>query len=316
MVKHIFAFPGQGAQTPGMMKEACEKYPVASAFLDKYSQIHGSDVKKLLWESSAEDLQRSDNSQVAITAASMAVVEILKEKGINPSAVAGFSLGEWSALYVSGILSLEDAIFAVKKRGEIMQKCCEEIAAESAGKAPGMAAVLGLDPEVILDAVKGRTDVYAANMNSDKQTVLSGTADGLAWAEAKFKELGARRVVILKVAGPFHSPLMQKAGDEFAKVLEGITFNDPKADVAIYSNVTGNRMTTGEEAKKNAILHLTQSLLWTSEEKGFDELCKAEGGDWDFIEAGPGSVLTGLWSKTPYGETVKASTWEDYLANC
>lgn len=314
MVKHIFAFPGQGAQAPGMIKEACEKFPVGKEFLDKYSKLNDSDIPALLWDSTPEDLARSDNSQVAITAASLAGVEILKEKGIAPSAVAGFSLGEWSALCVSGILSLEETVYAVKRRGQIMQKVCEEIAAENAGKAPGMAAVLGLGPDVILDAVKGRTDVFAANMNSVVQTVLSGTADGLAWAESKFKELGARRVVILKVAGPFHSPLMQKAADEFTKILDEITFNNPKDDIAIFSNVTGKRMTTGEEAKKNAILHLTNPVQWTTEEDGFKALCDADGGSWDMIEVGPGNVLTGLWGKTGFNEAIPATPWEEYLA--
>lgn len=309
MVKYIYAFPGQGAQAPGMIKDVCEKFGEGKALLDKYSKVAGIDIPSLLWNSTAEDLARSDNSQTAITAASLAAVEILKAKGISPSVVAGFSLGEWSALCVSGILSFEETVYAVTKRGAIMQKVCEEIAASSNGKAPGMAAILGLAPETILDILKGRDDVFAVNMNSVRQTVAAGTADGLAWAEEQMKAAGARRVVQLKVAGPFHSPLMQKAADEFAKVLDEITFNNPTLHV--FSNVTGKEMTTGAEAKENAIKHITSPVLWTSEEAAIKALCDADGSEWQLLETGPGKVLSGLWKDTGYIEQIPATPWEE-----
>ena len=309
MVKYIYAFPGQGAQAPGMIKDICEKFAEGKSLLDKYSSVSGIDIPSLLWNSSVEDLARSDNSQTAITAASLAAVEILKAKGIEPSIVAGFSLGEWSALYVSGILSFEETVYAVTKRGEIMQKVCEEIAQNSNGKAPGMAAILGLEPQKILEILSGRNDVFAVNMNSVRQTVAAGTADGLAWAEEQMKAAGAKRVVQLKVAGPFHSPLMQKAADEFAKVLDKITFNNPK--IHIFSNVTGKELTTGTEAKENAIKHITSPVLWTSEESAIKALCDAEGGEWQVLETGPGKVLSGLWKDTGFIEQIPATPWEE-----
>ena len=197
-------------------------------------------MAKLLWESDADSLSRSDNSQIAITTASLAIMAALKDKGIEPSAAMGFSLGEFPALYAAGVLSFEDVIKVVRQRGLIMQKVCEEIAAANAGNAPGMTAVLGLPPAKVVEIANGIKDAYAANMNSEKQTVVSGTAEALTLVEKAATEAGARRAVRLKVAGPFHSPLMQKAADEFQSVLDEVEFKDPK--IHLFSNVTGSEV--------------------------------------------------------------------------
>lgn len=295
--KNIFVFPGQGAQVPGMAKDLCESYKSAKDCLEKISRTADKDIAGLLWNSTQEELSRSDNSQLAITAHSLILIEVLKEKGISPCAVAGFSLGEWPALYAAGVLSFEDLIFAVKRRGEIMQSVCDEIAAENQGKAPGMAAVLGLSEEQVKELIKGRNDVFAVNMNSPVQTVVSGTAVGLSECERICKEAGAKRVVMLKVAGPFHSILMQKAADQFEKVLENITFNNPS--LTIFSNVSGKEMTTGQEAKENAVRHIISPVLWTTEEKHFASMMASdENSQWRLLEVGPGSVLSGLWAKS------------------
>ena len=141
-------------------------------------------MAKLLWEADADSLGRSDNSQIAITTASLAVMAALKDKGIEPSAAMGFSLGEFPALYAAGVLSFENLIKVVRQRGLIMQKVCEEIAAKNEGHAPGMTAVLGLPPEKVKEVVSSIPDAYAANMNSTKQTVVSGTFDALDKVEA------------------------------------------------------------------------------------------------------------------------------------
>ena len=135
--KYAFLFPGQGSQTQGMMKDVCEVSAAARACIDRISEVAGEDITALLWDTPAEKLSRSDRSQLAITAGSLAVVAALKEKGIEPSACAGFSLGEFPALCTSGVLSFEDTIRVVKQRGEIMQKICDEIAVRSAGRVPG-----------------------------------------------------------------------------------------------------------------------------------------------------------------------------------
>lgn len=305
MAKYAFLFPGQGAQAPGMMKDICEAVPESRKVLDDISAIWGKDVAKLMWETEADELSRSDNSQMAITAASIAVVKALEIKGIKPSAAMGFSLGEFPALYAAGVLSFEDVIKVVAKRGSIMQAVCEQIAAENSGHAPGMSAVIGLSPEQVKEIASKCENVYATNMNSPVQTVLSGTFDGLTQAEALAKEAGARRALRLAVAGPFHCPLMQRAADEFEKAIADVKFNNP--EIALFSNVTGKRAENGEEIKKNAVLHLTHPVLWTDEEKVLFDMMEADGGEWKLFEPGPGKVLTGLWAKSGLEEKYSAS---------
>ncbi|MBB5219398.1 ACP S-malonyltransferase [Treponema rectale] len=303
--KYAFLFPGQGAQAPGMVKDVAESSASAKKIIDDVSAIVGLDVAKLMWESDAETLSRSDNSQLAITTASIVIMAALKDKGIEPSAAMGFSLGEFPALYAAGVLSFENVIKVVRQRGLIMQKVCEEIAAANEGHAPGMTAVLGLAPEKVVEIASSIKDAYAANMNSVKQTVVSGTFDSLAAVEKAATEAGARRVVRLKVAGPFHSPLMQKAADEFGKVLENVQFDEPK--IPLFSNVTGKQAANAEEVKKSAVLHLTHSVLWTDEEAVLASMIKADSGnEWSVLEPGPGKVLSGLWGQTEFGAGLAA----------
>ena len=299
--KFAFLFPGQGAQEPGMLKDICEAFPIARKILDKISEITGVDMPKLMWESDASVLSRSDNSQLAITAASVATMKVLEEKGVVPASAMGFSLGEFPALYAAGVLSFEDVIKVVQKRGQIMQAVCEQIASENEGHAPGLSAILGLPPEKVTEIANTIDNVYAANLNSVKQTVISGTYDGLEAAEKAFAEAGARRCVRLAVAGPFHSPLMQKAADEFEKAIADVTFNDPK--IPLFSNVTGKQVMSGEEAKKSAVLHLTNPVRWTDEEAVLGAMMTEDAAnEWKVIEVGPGRVLGGLWKQTEYGE--------------
>lgn len=301
--KYAFLFPGQGAQAPGMVKDVAESFSSAKKVIDDVSSIINLDMAKLLWESDAAELSRSDNSQIAITAASLALMAALKDKNIEPSAAMGFSLGEFPALYAAGVLSFEDVVKVVRQRGLIMQKVCEEIAAKNEGHAPGMTAVLGLPPEKVKEIASGIKDAYAANMNSVKQTVVSGTFDALAAVEKAASEAGARRAVRLKVAGPFHSPLMQDAAVEFEKAIADVNFNDPK--IKLFSNVTGKECVSGKEAKKSAVLHLTNPVLWTDEEDCLASVMKADGFDkWAALEVGPGKVLSGLWGNTDYNASI------------
>lgn len=303
--KYAFLFPGQGAQAPGMVKDVAEAFPSAKKVIDDVSSIIDVDMAKLLWEADADTLSRSDNSQIAITTASLAIMAALKDKGIEPSAAMGFSLGEFPALYAAGVLSFEDVIKVVRQRGLIMQKVCEDIAAANAGHAPGMSAILGLPPEKVKEVADGIKDAYAANMNSVKQTVISGTFDALEQAEKAAVEAGARRAVRLKVAGPFHSPLMQAAADEFEKVLAGVTFAEPK--IPLFSNVTGKQATNADEVKSSAVLHLTHPVLWTDEEAVLASIIQADSAnEWAVLEPGPGKVLSGLWGQTTFGATLEA----------
>lgn len=290
--KTLFLFPGQGAQYTGMGLDFWEKSEKVKKLFALASDICGVDMKKLLETADAETLKRSDISQTAITLVNLAAAAFLGERSITPSLAAGFSLGEYAALSVAGVFSAEDCFRLVKERGRVMQEAADKLG--SGENAPGMAAVIGLEPEKIarLIAEWCVPDLYAANFNSQKQTVVSGSASALAEAVLRFKEAGARRVIRLAVAGPFHSPLMAGAADAFAPFLDTVTFADPK--IALYSNVKGSAVLSGEEAKQLAVAHITSPVRWTDEERAI-----SENGGFDMaLEAGPGAVLAGLWRDT------------------
>ncbi len=306
----IFLFPGQGAQFTGMGMDLYDlDTDGSSGVRDLFAladRVLGLDVRTLL-NADPETLKRTDVSQVAITVASLAAARFLSSRGILPSACAGFSLGEYPALAVAGVISEEDAIRLTKARGDIMQAVCETISDA------GMAAVLGLSPEQVDSVIAslGLDGLYGANYNSPLQTVISGTADALTKAEEAFKAAGARRVLRLKVAGPFHSPLMAAAGEKFAAVLESVTFEDPA--VPLFSNVTGERVASGAEAKKCAVLHISNAVRWTTEEAALAAFIQEAGLSDEplLVEAGPGKVLTGLWTDSklagvcrPYAELI------------
>ena len=308
-MKNVFLFPGQGAQKKGMLLEICNKYPEAMETVRLAERISGEPVSKYMWEIEDSELARSDRSQLAITTAALALVRVLENKNIKADICAGFSLGEFAALCTAGVLSFEETIKLVAARGRIMQKACDALAEASNGNMPGMAAVIGLTPEQVLSAVKPLSDksvAFAANLNSPKQTVISGTAQGLAMAEQLCTAAGCRRFIKLKVAGPFHSPLMWAAGEEFKTVLNGTNFGNPCKK--IFSNVTGKEITSGEEAKKLAVLHFTNSVRWTSEEAEIAKIINAASADcgenWRLLETGPGTVLSGLWRDSGFSANV------------
>lgn len=311
----VFLFPGQGAQFTGMGMDLYEADTDGSSgirsLFDSASAIIGKDVRELL-NADAEVLKRTDVSQVAITVASLAAVKALAKRGIKPAACAGFSLGEYPALATAGVVSEDDVLKLVFERGRIMQEVADEIASSAGGDsvgAPGMAAVLGLAPDAV-DAViaamvkEGKIDgasLSGANYNSPLQTVISGTASALTAAEEAFKAAGARRVIRLKVAGPFHSPLMAKAGTAFGRVLESVQFSNPA--IPLFSNVTGSRVTSGSEAKACAVAHISNPVRWTMEESAIAAL-----GVTELAEVGPGKVLSGLWADSKLSGACKPYT--------
>ena len=295
-MEYVFLFSGQGSQFKGMAEDICTQYPAASAVIDKMSNTSGEDIASFLWHTEPDELSRSDRSQLAITAMQIAITTVLQEHGITPAAVAGFSLGEFSALYAAKVLDLATMTKLVTLRGKIMQKYCEKLDVQSkaAGGGCGMAAVLKLPPEKVVEVLKPYADpdtgvAFAANLNSPMQTVVSGTAEGLDTAERLCKEAGAKRFVRLAVAGPFHSPLMRGAAEEFSAALQDVQFNEPA--IPIFSNVTGKRLLTGAEAKKNAVLHLTHPVHWLEEEREIAAPANAAA----LLEIGPGMTLCNLW---------------------
>ncbi|MCQ2592419.1 MAG: ACP S-malonyltransferase [Treponema sp.] len=311
-MKNVFLFPGQGAQKKGMLLDVCNKYPEAMETVKLAEKISGEPVSKYLWETEDAELARSDKSQLAIVTASLALVNVLKSKHIEADVCAGFSLGEFSALYTAGVLTFEDTIKLVAQRGKIMQKACDALAVASDGNQPGMAAVIGLTPEQVASAIESLANkgvAFCANLNSGKQTVISGTAEGLEKAQELCTKAGCRRFIKLKVAGPFHSPLMQTAGDEFKTVLDKINFANPTK--RLFSNVTGKEITTGEEAKKLAVMHFTNPVHWTDEEAEIEQIIGSKdvdcGKNWQLLEVGPGTVLSGLWRDSGFAENISCS---------
>ena len=314
-MEYVFLFSGQGSQFKGMAEDICKQYPTARTVIDEMSRVSGEDIASFLWNTEPAELARSDRSQLAITAMEAAILAVLQEHSIAPAAVAGFSLGEFSALYAARVLDLVTMTKIVALRGKIMQKYCEKLDAQhkASGGAAGMAAVLKLAPERIVEVLKPYADpatgtVFAANLNSPMQTVVSGTAEGLDVAERLCKEAGAKRFVRLAVAGPFHSPLMAGAAEEFSAALQDVPFNDPA--LPIFSNVTGKRLISGAEAKKNAVLHLTHPVRWLEEEREIADLT----GTAVLLEIGPGMTLCNLWRDSGYAGNCRPTGTAEQLA--
>jgi [acyl-carrier-protein] S-malonyltransferase len=290
-----FLFPGQGAQAPGMALDLWEKYDVVKALFALASEIFKRDAVTLLRDSSPDELKKTQTAQPAIALAELAVRAVLRERGVVPAAAAGHSLGEYPALVTAGVINAETCLRLTVERGAAMAEAARA-ASSPEGGGSGMAAVIGLAPETVEGLVaewtaKGLSGLYAANLNSPRQTVVSGTGAALKEAEARFKEAGAKRFVPLAVSGPFHSPLMQSAADRFARILADVSFADPV--IPFFSNVTGKQETSGAELKRLAVLQITGAVRWTDIEAGVAAL-----GVDAVLETGPGKTLCGLWKDT------------------
>jgi [acyl-carrier-protein] S-malonyltransferase len=281
-----FVFPGQGSQFIGMGKDLAEKY------LDRANVALGFDLKKIVLEGPEEELKKTAIQQPAIFTVSVAAFESLKAKGLAPAAVAGHSLGEYSALYAAGVISFEDGVKTVNLRGKFMQE------AVPAG-AGAMAALLGGDRSAIANICKEVGNVWPANFNSPGQVVISGTKEGVDKAAEKLKAAGVKKIIPLAVSAPFHCPLMQPAAEKLAEQLDKIKLND--ARLPVYTNVTAGPVTSAAEIKKLLIKQVTAPVLW---EKLIKNMI-ADGAT-SFIEVGPGKVLAGLVKKIDPGVEVKS----------
>ena len=281
MDKKVYVFPGQGAQYSGMGKDLYEKSPEAKAMFERANEILGFRITDVMFEGTAEELKQTKVTQPAVFLHSVILAKVL---GVVPAAVAGHSLGEFSALVVSGVLSFEDGLRLVSKRAMAMQRACEM-------EQGTMAAVMRLPDETIeniCESVEGV--VVAANYNCPGQLVISGAVDAVNEACTKLKEAGARRALVLPVGGAFHSPLMEPARLELANAIEEASFREPICP--IYQNVDAKPYVSPEEIKQNLIAQLTAPVRWTQ----IVENMVADGFT-SYVELGPGSVLQGLISK-------------------
>lgn len=280
-MKHFCVFPGQGAQYVGMGKDLYEQNAEVRAMMERANEILGFRLTDMMFAGTPDDLKQTKVTQPAVFLHSVAMAKAL---GVEPDGVAGHSLGEFSALVVSGALSFEDGLKLVAKRAQAMQQCCEAV--------PGtMAAVLNLSDEEV-ERICAETEgvVVAANYNCPGQLVISGEKAAVEAACIKAKEAGARRALVLPVGGAFHSPLMEPAREELAKAIAEAPFCAPSCP--IYQNVDAKPHTDPEQIKANLIAQLTAPVRWT-------QIVREMVGDGveQMTELGPGTVLQGLVKK-------------------
>jgi [acyl-carrier-protein] S-malonyltransferase len=283
MAKIAFIFPGQGSQYPGMGRELWENFACARAVMDEADRATGSSLSRLCFEGPTEELQLTANTQPAILAVSLAAAEILRERGIRPSYVAGHSLGEYSALVTAGAIRLEDAVRLVRKRGQYMQ--------EAVPKGEGaMAALLGLGPaaaeDICREAAQGQV-VSPANWNSPAQVVIAGQTAAVQRAVELAKRHGAKRSVMLNVSAPFHCALMRPAEERLAADLDALDFSD--LSIPLMNNADARLVTTSVEARDGLKRQVIAPVRWEQTIRSL----RVQGVD-RFVEVGPGKVLTGL----------------------
>ena len=278
-----YIFPGQGSQFPGMGKNLFESSTLAKERFIQANEILGFDITKTMFGDDSEALKKTRVTQPAIFLHSTILSEVMANR-FQPEMVSGHSLGEFSALVASGVLSFNDGLSLVKERAMAMQSACDQF--------PGtMAAIIGLEDKVVESVCKDTTGVViAANYNCPGQIVISGSKKAIDNACISLKEAGAKRALVLPVGGAFHSPLMEPAKERLASVIENTIFEQPKC--AVYQNVCATGVIDANELKANLIDQLTAPVLWTQTIKKM-----ISDGATHFTEVGPGKVLQGLIKK-------------------
>jgi len=279
-----YVFPGQGAQFEGMGKDLYETNPQARAMFEQANEILGWRITDVMFNGTKEDLTQTRVTQLAVFLESIVRTTIAGESFL-PDAVAGHSLGEFTALVAAGALSFEDGLRLVSQRAFAMQKACE--ATEGT-----MAAVLGMEDAMVEEICAGITEeiVVPANYNSPGQLVISGSKKGIDLAVVRLQEAGAKRVVVLAVGGAFHSPLMKPAQDELSEAIAATHFSAPSCPV--YQNVHARPVTDPVEIRQNLIAQLTAPVRWTQTIENM-----IANGITEFVEAGGSGVLRGLIRK-------------------
>jgi [acyl-carrier-protein] S-malonyltransferase len=290
MGKTAWVFPGQGAQTVGMGKDARETYAEARRLFEAADAAVGYELSRIVFEGPESELKQTANTQPALLTASLAYLAAFKASGgesVRPDYVAGHSLGEWTALAAAGAISHEDAVRLVHMRGRFMEEAVP-------GGRGAMAAVLGADREALaalcesISAEAGRVEL--ANVNCPGQIVVSGTREGVEAVAARGKEAGAKRVVPLEVSGPFHSSLMKPASEKLSELLASVAIQAP--GVPLIANVTAKETSDPSDIRRLLVEQVYSPVLWEDSVRRLIEL-----GVDTFVEFGPGSVLAGLIKK-------------------
>lgn len=282
MGKLVFMFPGQGSQYVGMGKEFYDTIPACKKVYDLASEASGLDIPGLCFEEN-DKINITEYTQIAMLATEAAILTALKEEGITPDVTAGLSLGEYGALIASNVMDMKDAFSVVRKRGIYMQK-----AVPTGG---AMSAVLGLDAEVIVGVCEKTEGIVSiANYNCPGQIVITGEKTAVEAAGEALKAAGAKRIVPLKVSGPFHSKMLSGAGDKLGEALKDVKIADEF--IPYLANVTADYVTKASDVKPLLTKQVASSVRW---QQTVERLI-ADGAD-EFLEIGPGKTLTGFMRK-------------------
>lgn len=273
-----FLFPGQGSQYSGMGEDFA-RYESAEIYYERARQVLGFDLKEIM-DGDEKTLTLTENAQPAIYLASFIAFDEMKKMGIEPDVLAGHSLGEYTALAAAGVYDFETGLYLVRKRGEYISAALEP------GKGT-MAAIIGLDPKKIEEVVNEIDGVYMANYNAPSQIVISGLKEAVYQAMEECKKLGAKRVVELKVSGPFHTPYLEYAEKKMLEEVRQIKFKKPCCPIVM--NITAQPTTDPEELKANLIAQITGPVKWMQTMEKMKEMEVAE-----TFEVGPKEVLKGL----------------------
>ena len=303
MSSFAYVFPGQGSQSVGMGRELATSSPAAAAVWAAADAALGEPIGTLAWDGPAEQLDRTERAQPALLAASIAILEAMRDRwataGLEaptPAFAAGHSMGQYSALVATGVLSLDDGVRLVRRRGTLMQSSGQ-------GRDGAMAALIGLDdaqlPALLKRAAEHGTFVVA-NRNAPGQVVVSGERVAIEAGAEIAKELGAKRAIVLPVSVAAHSPLMAEAADGMRAALADVGFHDPSA--TLLANADARLITTAEGAREELVQHLTAGVDWVAAVKRM-----SDAGVTTFVEVGPGRVLSGLIKRiAPDAEIVAA----------
>lgn len=302
MSRIAFLYPGQGAQEMGMAKDFYKNSPEARELFDQASEMLDLDLCKLCFEEN-DLLDKTEYTQAAMVAACLAITGELKKRGLHPDMTAGLSLGEYCAIAAAGGMSDLDAVRTVRARGIFM----EHAAPEGTG---AMSAILGMENSLVEKVMQEIDGAYIANYNCPGQIVITGEKEAVERAGKALKEAGARKVLPLKVSGPFHSPMMENAGEKLKKVLEEVTLKKPS--VPYVTNVTAELVTEKESIRELLVKQVSSSVCW---EQSIRNMI-AEGID-TFVEIGPGKTLSSFMKKTDRNVTMyRVGTWEEAETVC